>query len=209
MAYFILTRANTTGTMVHRSEGSARLYILGFRERGAETPGDRVTDDIRLCEYECFCEECGERFWAGSPNAATCCSSCRSRRWRAKQARIAGNDLAGLCTEVVARHAEGSAAYSKMLPRLLRQTAVELRRRGWDPLELILSVPDQPATADDDAPGGFEGAWPNRRKWLHPPDKELEIINKRIAEMAALGRRAPWHTKRRAILVRRLQGEEG
>ena len=44
--------------------------------------------------------------------------------------------LLQLCEEILRRRSEGRASYSKLLPRLFRRVAADLRMRGWDPTEL-------------------------------------------------------------------------
>ena len=149
-------------------------------------------------KVERVCEECGERFW--STSAKVCSITCRSRQWRKNQAKTRSVTLADLCKEVMMRRASGSASYSKLLPRLFRATAAELRKRGWDPLELLLSIPDDPATKSDTAPGGIESTATSRRKWLHPPEHELELLKERIAERSQTGFATKWHRDRVAVL---------
>jgi len=94
------------------------------------------------------------------------------------------------------RRAVGSASYSKLLPRLFRATAAELRKRGWDPIELLLTIPDDPATASDSAPGGIESDGTQRRKWLHPPEQELKLLEETIAHREEEGFSTIWHRER-------------
>jgi hypothetical protein len=149
-------------------------------------------------KVERVCEECGERFW--STGAKVCSVPCRSRQWRKNQAKARSVTLADVCKEVMMRRASGSASYSKLLPRLFRATAAELRKRGWDPLELLLSIPDDPATQSDTAPGGIESNGTQRRKWLHPPERELEILKEKIALRGEAGFSTKWHRSRAATL---------
>ena len=86
------------------------------------------------------------------------------------------------------------------------EVAVELRKRGWDPIELLLSAPDEPASPGDVAAGGIEGAAPARRRWLHAPEEELALLETRIAERAERGKASPWHVERRSQLLRLLKG---
>jgi hypothetical protein len=159
----------------------------------------------RLYEDQRHCEECGEPFW-GSSGAACCSPACYAKRLRAKKARTSILSLADVCSEVLARRESGSHSYSKLLPRLFRQAAVELRRRGWDPIELLLSVPDEPACPGDMAPGGITCRDAVRRRWLHPPDREIQILLERIALRKAAGKSVEWHERRVALLVRVVQG---
>lgn len=160
----------------------------------------------RLYDVERICEECGERFW-GSPRASCCSPGCYSRRWRARKAKARVVELADICTEVLERGGKGSASWSKLLPRLFRQAAVELRKLGWDPFELLLSVPREPATDGDIAPGGIAGSAPGRRRWLHPPDVELELLTLLIAQRSATGRSVDWHLRRVETLKQILEAE--
>jgi hypothetical protein len=162
------------------------------------------TDATRLFEVERFCDECGEPFWGG-PRARFCSGSCRSKHWRAKTAKARAVMLSEVCREVLRRADDGSGAYSKLLPRLFRQAAVELRRRGWDPFELLLSTPDEPATNEDLAPGGVTCQRGIRRRWLHAPERESELIRDRIAQRLAAGKSVEWHQRRLATLDRVLQ----
>ncbi len=163
-----------------------------------------MSDGQRLYENERLCEECGEAFW-GTAGAQCCSASCRSKRWRAKKAKARCVDLAEICEEVLRRRNESSAAYSKLLPRLFRQVSVELRRRGWDPIELLISAPEQPAAEVDGAPGGVEGVSPDRRRWLHPPEREIELLDQAISQRASSGHSTEWHRHRRTQLARLLQ----
>jgi hypothetical protein len=164
----------------------------GAREADMKTPN-------RLYDVERTCEECGERFW-GSPRAACCSSACYSRRYRARKARARILELGELCAEVLRRSERDSTSWSKLLPRLFRQAAVELRKLGWDPIELLLSVPQEPACDDDIAPGGISGVAPGRRRWLHPPDVEIELLTLLIAQRRSNGRSVDWHLRRLAKL---------
>lgn len=156
-----------------------------------------------LCEHERVCNGCGEPFWGG-PRANFCSAACRCRRWRAKQAQRRAVELHELCEEVGRRVEEGSASYSKLLPRLLRATAAELRRLGWEPIELLLSHPPHPAAEGDSAPGGIEGEAPERRRWLYPPDQELLLIEEEISDREARGVGVAWHRRRQAHLIQLL-----
>lgn len=163
------------------------------------------TETTRIYEAECFCEECGETFW-DSPGARCCSKACYSRRYRAKKAKSGAVSLMELCTEMLRRRDAGSEAYSKLLPRLFRQAAVELRRRGWNPFELLLSLPDEPSTPADTAPGGITITNGKRRRWLHAPEDELEILVTRIEQRTAAGKSVAWHRQRAALLVQLLEG---
>ena len=196
-------RENTKGT----EYPSARLYVRGFREHSARALArGRAALVTSLCQYEHTCPDCGERFWGG-PRAGCCSHACRCRRYRAAQTRGRAVELAEICEEILRRRSEGSAADSKLLPRLFRAAAAELRRRGWDPLELILSRPDEPASDDDTAPGGIEGAAPTRRRWLHTPEEEVALLEQLITDREAAGLSTTWFRARRrklqTILARR------
>lgn len=145
-------------------------------------------------KVERTCEECGEQFW--STGALVCSVACRSRQWRKNKAKERSVTLADICKEVMMRRASGSASYSKLLPRLFRATAVELRKRGWDPFELLISMPDDPATPGDTAPGGIEREGTQRRKWLHAPEQELKLLEEKIAERGEHGVSTIWHRAR-------------
>jgi hypothetical protein len=145
-------------------------------------------------KVERVCEECGERFW--STGARVCSVACRSRQWRKNRAKDRSVTLADICKEVMMRRASGSASYSKLLPRLFRATAVELSKRGWDPVELLMSMPADPATAADSAPGGIALEGAQRRKWLHPPEEELKLLEDKIAERGENGDSTIWHRER-------------
>lgn len=148
---------------------------------------------------ERVCEECGGAFW-GTARSRTCSGSCRSRQWRAAKAQERSRALAELCERIVLRHKAGSASYSKLLHRLLRTVAGELRERGWNPLEVLCGVPEDPVTGTDEAPGGIDGVAPNRVKWLHPPEDELQLLERSIAARQAQGRSVAWHEARVAQL---------
>lgn len=145
-------------------------------------------------KVERVCEECGERFW--STGAHVCSVACRSRQWRKNRAKERSVTLADICKEVMMRRASGSASYSKLLPRLFRATATELRKRGWDPVELLMSMPDDPATAADSAPGGIGLEGTQRRKWLHAPEEELKLLEEKIAQRGEDGLSVTWHRQR-------------
>lgn len=151
-------------------------------------------------KVERACEECGERFW-GTRRARVCSESCRGRLWRKQKSWRESVQLADLCKEILMRRNSSSASWSKLLPRLFRATAAELRRRGWDPLELLMGMPDEPVNDDDSAPGGIEGQAPHRRMWLHPPERELEIVELAIAQRAREGAALTWHEERRKQLL--------
>jgi hypothetical protein len=87
-----------------------------------------------------------------------------------------------------------------LLPRVFRLVAAELQRRGWDPIVLLLSHPEEPATTEDSAPGGIEGSAPHRRRWLFTPAEEIEKLTAEIDARAARGCTSPWHRRRRQYL---------
>lgn len=149
------------------------------------------------------CVECGERFW-GTAGANFCSSPCRSRNWRRARAKDNSWVLTELCGELVRRTNRGSAAYSKLLIRLLRAVAGELRSRGWDPKELLAGTPDEPTTEHDSSPGGIEGKSPHRVKWVHSPALELELLDEAIERRQAAGMPATWHEARRERLLKSL-----
>jgi hypothetical protein len=173
--------------------------IESAREAEMENPN-------RLYDVERTCEECPERFW-GSPRQACCSAACYSRRYRARKAKARIVDLRDLCTEIVQRGERGSASWSKLLPRLFRQTAVELRKLGWDPFELLMSVPHEPASDQDMAPGGISGVTPGRRRWRHPPDVEIDLLTLLIARRRSNGRSVDWHLRRIAALKQIIEAE--
>lgn len=146
------------------------------------------------------CEECGESFW-GTARARFCCQRCRKRRWRAVQTRTP-LELAELCTAILDRSQAGSDAYGKLLPRLFRVVAAELRRREWDAIELLLSIPDEPAPAPSDDHSDNSGAARTVRRWLRPPDSELAEIEGLIKERESAGLSVEWHLHRRQQLQR-------
>ena len=151
---------------------------------------------------ERFCDQCGEVFW-GAERAKFCSQPCRLRSWRARQSSRALLPLhVELCQDVVRRH-QGSdwGAASKLLPRLFRALAAELRKRGWDPIELLMSMPDEPASESDRAPGGMSGKPPARRKWLYPPEAELEKLEALISARLLHGEDVGWHLERREQLT--------
>lgn len=147
------------------------------------------------------CEECGQNFW-GTRRARVCSESCRGRLWRKQRSWTQSVELADLCKEVLMRRTNGSASWSKLLPRLFRATAAELRRRGWDPIELLLGMPDEPVNSDEKSIGGIEGEAPHRRMWLHPPERELELLETSIADRGGEGFSTEWHLARREQLQR-------
>jgi hypothetical protein len=149
-------------------------------------------------QSERVCEDCAEKFW-GTEAARYCSKPCRQRGWRARKTWLGlrSADLPGLCAEVHARGQLGGASYSKLLPRLFRTTAAELRRRGWEPIELLMSKPDDPAAEADTAPGGVEGTSPQRRRWLYPPEVELEKLEALITARLERGQSVDWYLERR------------
>ena len=145
-----------------------------------------------------WCESCGELFW-GAERAKYCSQPCRLRSWRARRRSRMQQPLhVELCQEVVRRH-QGSAegAASKLLPRLFRAVAAELRRRGWDPIELLMSTPDEPASETDRAAVVMSGQPPALRKWLYPPEVELEKLEVLISDRLLHGEDVSWHLERR------------
>jgi hypothetical protein len=156
--------------------------------------------------YKCerTCDECASTFW-GTAGAKFCSASCRSRRWRELKVADRSRPLAETC-EQVARLSHGrSAAYSKLLIRLLRLVAADLRSRGWDPVELLNGKPEDPVTGADESPGGIEGESPNRVKRLHSPALELELLEETIERRTNQGKESDWHTARRDALLHKLK----
>lgn len=167
-----------------------------------------MTNPNRLYEVEHLCDWCGEPFWGGRDREC-CHPNCYSRRWRARKALGADATLENTCRELLARKSAGSQAYSKLLPMLFRIAAAELRKRGWDPFELLFTVPEEPATVDAHAGGAVEGTRPARRRWLHPPDEELVKLESLIRERLANGRPVDWHVGRREVVLRLLKDGNG
>jgi len=153
---------------------------------------------------ERICLECAEPFW-GTAGANFCSAACRSRDWRMRQARERSEALGALCEEVTARRQAGRGSYSKLLPRLLRAVATELRQRGRDPIQILSGAPQDPITDHDDSPGGIEGTAPHRWKWLHPPERELQMLDQAIAERGARGTTTDWYETRRAQLLKAIK----
>jgi hypothetical protein len=152
-----------------------------------------------LFRVERQCEQCGERLW-GSERQRFCGPSCQQRARRAARSQPfkTGRDLVTLCGAVLERareHGDGVSA-AKLLPRLFRAVARELRERGWDPIELLMTTPEDPASEDDVAPGGISGTRPHRRKWLYPPEAELEKLAAIIAKREEQGHSVAWHVER-------------
>lgn len=117
--------------------------------------------------------------------------------------------LPGLCAEVVERGSKlGGASYSKLLPRLFRATAAELRMRGWDPIELLINRPDDPVSESDAALGGHDGASPPRRRWHYPPEVELQRLDTMIAERLKRGAEVTWFVERRAQIAEYLAARD-
>jgi len=156
------------------------------------------------------CAQCGELFW-GTARAAYCSKACRQRAFRAKQpAGLGATSLGDLCARMAeGTLAEGQSSPRKLLPRLFRAAAAELRRQGWDPIELLLSMPDEPVSADDQAPGGFEGEAPHRRRWLFPPEEEMRKLDAQILARRLEGSGVGWYEERREQLVRLLAQRNG
>lgn len=154
------------------------------------------------------CEECGEQFW-GTAGANFCSAACRSRNWRALRARGRWRGIASLCEKVAQRRDAGSESSSKVLIRLLRAVAGELRSRGWDPAKLLAGSPEDPVTGNDNAPGGIEGTAPRRVKRLHSPALELELIEQALFERGVSRPSSQkWYLERRAGLLQQLKGTE-
>jgi hypothetical protein len=161
-------------------------------------------------QIERVCDACGEKFW-GTEAALYCSKPCRQRSWRARQTWTGLREvgLPGLCAEVVERGSKlGGASYSKLLPRLFRATAAELRKRGWDPIELLINRPEDPASESDAALGEMEGASPPRRRWHYPPEVELERLDAMIAERLKRGAGVTWFLERRAQIAEYLAGRD-
>jgi hypothetical protein len=156
-------------------------------------------------KVERTCEECGEQFW-GTAGARCCSGACRGRRWRAEQSKtVRSAELEELCKAVARRPTLGAESYSKLLPRLFRAVAADLRKRGWDPIELLMGIPDEPVSESDQSPGGIELEGDKRRMWLHPPERELELLAKSIRDREDEGLSIEWHTARRQQLVTLLE----
>lgn len=60
-----------------------------------------------------------------------------------------------------------------------------------------MTRPDEPASEEDTAPGGIEGEPPERRRWLFPPEVELDKLEAIIKERLARGVSVAWHLERR------------
>lgn len=153
------------------------------------------------------CDECGERFW-GMERARYCSSACRQRGYRARKPGL-GPELGDVCREVVERLEDRYRGVpSKLLPRLFRATAAELRRRGWDPIELLMGMPQDPVTQSDASPGGIEHYGSRKRKWLHPPEVELQKLEAAIALREEERLSTEWHRERREKLLRLLEATQ-
>jgi hypothetical protein len=151
-----------------------------------------------LYRVERLCGECGEPLWA-TERQRFCDEVCQQRARRARNSHPfkTGRDLATLCSAVLERAKPGSVEpAAKLLPRLFRAVARELRSRGWDPIELLMTTPEDPASEDDVAPGGISGTRPHRRKWLYPPEAELEKLAAIIAKREEQGHSVAWHVER-------------
>jgi hypothetical protein len=152
---------------------------------------------IRVCAW------CGGTFW-GSARARFDSSSCRGRYRRANLAHRGAPVLAAACQEILDRRDACSASYSKLIPRVFRAAAAELQRRGWDPIELLISHPDDPAADPDTAPGGIEGEGMQRRKWLYPPEEEALKLRGAIRMRSKKGQSVAWHQARLQTLEKAL-----
>jgi hypothetical protein len=160
--------------------------------------------------HERRCDCCGEAFW-GTARARYCGKGCRQRAHRAKQPYgLGATELAELCRQLAdAKREDGASSPRKLLPRLFRAAAAELRKQGWDPIELLLSQPDEPVSDDDTAPGGIEGESGNRRMWLFPPEEELRRLEEQILERKLEGAGVGWYERRRDQLQRYLNERWG
>lgn len=153
---------------------------------------------LRVCVW------CGDTFW-GTERANFCSSSCRGRHRRAKLAHQGAAVLAGACEEMLRRREAGSASYSKLIPRIFRAAGAELARRGWDPIALLITHPDDPAADNDSSPGGIEGIGRQRRKWLYSPDEEILILKGEIARRTNRRLSVAWHRQRLQVLEQAVQ----
>jgi hypothetical protein len=162
--------------------------------------------EIVYTRSERRCEQCGEPFW-GTARAAYCSKACRQRAARARAPYGLGGEIAILCAQMIEAKREGDkASPRKLLPRLFRVVARELREQGWDPIELLLAQkPDDPVSEDDTAPGGIEGVPGNRRKWLFPPEEEFARLQAVIAQRKREGGGVEWYERRRDQLERLLR----
>lgn len=153
--------------------------------------------------HERACQQCGERFWGGA-RARYCSSSCRQQSYRARQPYGLGpTELRDLCARMAgATRDDELSSPRKLLPRLFRAVARELRAAGWDPIELLLTMPDAPVSEDDSAPGGIHGEAPARRKWLLSPEDELRRLDEQISQRLAEGSGVAWHMQRRKQILR-------
>lgn len=155
------------------------------------------------------CEECGEKLW-GSATQMFCSKECRQRSFRARKAWHNGHvDLVQVCAMIAGKRDVLSSHPGKLLPRLFRMTAVELRKRGWDPIELLMSIPDDPVHDEGEGEPVTTKDGTTRRRWHHPPEVEIEKLEARILERKKRGDGTEWYEKRRAQLVRYLEQRDG
>ena len=161
---------------------------------------------VTYSKSERRCDQCGEPFW-GTARATYCSKACRQRAARAREPYGLGGELAALCAQMIeAKREDDESSPRKLLPRLFRAVARELREQGWDPIELLLAQrPDDPVSEDDTAPGGIEGVSGRRRKWLFPPEEELERLQEVILQRKSEGSGVEWYERRRDQLRRLLQ----
>jgi hypothetical protein len=147
---------------------------------------------------ERICLQCCAPFW-GTAGANFCSATCRGRAWRAHKVLSESSALLEVCKEVIGRIELGSLSHSKLLTRLLRVTATELIRRGWDPVELLLSRPDEPVhPLDVVASGSPTGP---AIKPLHSPSEELALVEHVLADREARKSPRAWRARRRAELL--------
>lgn len=141
------------------------------------------------------CTACGEPFW-GTRRARFCTSSCRGRAARARVLlRGMPEELRSVCQVVLGRPEHGGSSYAKLLPLLFRVVARELRLRGWDPINLLFTCPDEPVSEEE------RGEGRPTRKWLFCPEEELAKLEREIAQRYQQGRAYDWHVQRREKLL--------
>jgi hypothetical protein len=65
----------------------------------------------------------------------------------------------------------------------------------------LLGIPTEPATDGDTPPERVAGQAPERRRWVHSPERELELLTDIMERRHAAGKSISWHQARARQLL--------